>query len=141
MAEQSKIEPLSPWGQRVWAAIQYPFWLFLAWVVPTRWAAREWLEVTDVRVQRLGVISDADARAEGLSTVTKDGKLYKWGIPDRDGWPGTDDYGWPWCDWDVSPKKAFFRLWDAIHGKGAAEKNPTVWVYQFRRIENPEAGR
>ena len=124
---EHEAEELKQWNWKRRPAIHMP-----------RWASREWLEVEELRAQRLLNISEADARAEGLSAVTKDGTLYKWGIPDRDGCPGTDDFGWPWCDWDVSPQKAFFHLWDSIHGKGAAEKNPTVWIYQFRRIERPD---
>lgn len=100
-----------------------------------RWASRILLEVTEVRVERLQDISEDDARAEGLSTVTKDGSLWKWGIPDADGLPGTDDDGWHWCDWERSPVAAYRRLWESIHGPGSWDLNPWVRAVSFRRIE------
>ncbi|KAK4045245.1 hypothetical protein OUZ56_032653 [Daphnia magna] len=60
-----------------------------------RWASRLTLEVTDIRPEHIQSISPEDAIAEGLNRITKDGTLYKFGIADRDGLPGTDDDGWP----------------------------------------------
>lgn len=102
-----------------------------------RWGARIVLDVVDVRVERLQAITAEGAKAEGLATVTKDGSLWKWGIPDRDGYPGTDDHGWPWTDWSVDPIAAFRRGWDQINGaRGHTwESNPWVWVVSFRRVE------
>jgi hypothetical protein len=92
------------------------------------------LDVTGVRVERLQDIGEDDARAEGLKGVTKDGNLVKYGIPDRDGWPGTDDDGWPWHSWSADPRKAYERLWDSINDKRAPwSTNPWVWVVTFRR--------
>lgn len=55
-----------------------------------RWASRITLEVTDVRVERLQDISEADAIAEGLKRLSKDdGRTYKHGLPDSDGLPGS----------------------------------------------------
>ena len=79
-----------------------------------RWASRITLEITDVRVQRLQVISEGDAIAEGWE-------------PSADGNPGN---GGP-CDW-------FRALWDSINGKrpGCAwGDNPWVWAVSFRPIE------
>lgn len=97
-----------------------------------RWASRLTLEVTDVRAERLQDINEADVRAEGLSTVTKDGRLWKWGMPDRDGLPGTDNHGWPWTDWEKDPRQAFRKLWNSINGAGAWEANPWVAAYSFQ---------
>lgn len=102
-----------------------------------RWASRLTLEVTEIRVQRLQDISEADAAAEGLRGLTKDGgRTVKYGIPDRDGWPGTDDHGWPWHEWEVDPRKAFAKLWDKINGERAPwASNPWLWCVTFRRVE------
>lgn len=100
------------------------------------------LRVRTVRVELLGDISDVDARAEGLKALTKDGgQTVKWGIPDRDGWPGTDDHGWPWRDWNVDPRVAFATLWDRVHGAGAWERDRSkwVWVYGFE-VESGAGG-
>jgi hypothetical protein len=99
-----------------------------------RWASRITLEVTGVRVERLNEISKADACWEGLSEKTKDGSLVKYGIPDRDGWPGTDDDGWPWHDWRADPRDAFAHLWESVYGAGSWSANPWVWVVEFRRV-------
>lgn len=108
------------------------------WISPIfmpRWASRLTLIVESVRVERLGDISEEDAKAEGLACLSKDdGRTWKYGIADRDGWPGTDDDGWPWSDWNVDPRRAYARLWDGIHGKGAFEASPWVAALTFRVI-------
>ena len=91
------------------------------------------LEITDVRVERLNDISEEDAAAEGLSKITKDGSLFKYGIPDLDGLPGGCDVGWEWVDWNADPRRAFARLWNSIHGDGAWDANPFVWVISFQK--------
>jgi hypothetical protein len=74
-----------------------------------RFASRILLEITDVRVERLQDISEADARAEGFSI----------GPP-----PCIDDpIGW------------YRRLWDQINGSGAWDANPWVWAISFKRIK------
>jgi hypothetical protein len=111
---------------------------------PVRWtpsihmpraACRILLEITDVRVERLQDISSAQARAEGLARVTKDGALYKHGIPERDGLPGVADSGWPWCEWEADPRRAFAKLWAGINGAESWAANPWVWVVEFERVE------
>lgn len=91
--------------------------------------SRTTLVVTEVRVQRLQEISEADAIAEGFMALTKDGKTVKYGIPDRDGLPGGDDHGWPWPEWNADPRKAYATLWDRINGRGAWAANPEVAAY------------
>lgn len=102
-----------------------------------RWAARIILEVTDVRVERVQDITEEDAKAEGLSALSKDGgRLWKYGIPDRDKLPGNDDDGWHWTEWDADPRVAFRKLWDSINdarGFGWAP-NPWVWAITFKRV-------
>lgn len=100
-----------------------------------RWASRLTLEVVSVRVERLHDFTDNDAKAEGLSCLTKDGgRTYKYGIPDRDGLPGTDDTGWPWVEWARDPCEAFQRLWVSINGAESWDANPWVWRVEFKRI-------
>ena len=101
-----------------------------------RWASRILLEVTNVRVERLHDISEEDAIAEGLKAITKDGKTIKYGIPDRDGYPGNDDTGWDWCDWNVSPVSAYKMLWESINGQGSWDLNPFCWVIEFMVLNN-----
>lgn len=74
-----------------------------------RWASRILLEVTDIRVERLNAISDADALAEGCSS---DSML-------------SGD-----CLASV-----YARLWESINGEGSWKANPWVWVIGFRRVQ------
>lgn len=106
----------------------------------SRWASRLVLEVKSVSVERLHEITEDDARAEGLSCLSKDGgKTYKYGIPDRDGLPGADDVGQHWHEWKRDPLEAFRQLWDSINAARGYSwaSNPWVWRIEFRRVEAP----
>lgn len=83
-----------------------------------RWASRMTLIVTDVRVERLRDISEADAIAEGIEQSEK--------FPDR--------YLTPAGDYAV-PKVAYQRLWETINGPGSWDANPWVAAYTFRFIK------
>ncbi|MHB7569227.1 ASCH domain-containing protein [Citrobacter braakii] len=87
-----------------------------------RWASRILLEITDVRVDRLNGISEADARAEGMPSA---GEL----LPDY-----PDTYLTPVGDF-ATAKVAFQRLWESIYGKENWQADPWVWVIGFKRIE------
>lgn len=100
-----------------------------------RWASRVALEVADVRAEQLQEISEEDAKAEGLSCLSKDGgRTWKHGIPDRDGLPGSDDDGWEWTRWEVDPRRAYRTLWESIHGPDSWNANPWVWVLKLERV-------
>lgn len=96
-------------------------------------AARIWLKVTGITVERLQDITEDSAKAEGLACVTKDGDLYKYGIPDVDGQPGgyNNNSGWAWSDWSKIPTRAFQTLWESINGEDSWVQNPWVWVVKF----------
>lgn len=86
-----------------------------------RWASRITLEISDVRVERLCEISEADAVAEGLewrdecwATYDADGRMVCGGSPD--------------------PREAYRCLWININGPGSWDANPWVWALTFRRI-------
>lgn len=102
----------------------------------TRWASRIDLLIKNVRVERLQDISEADAIAEGLKAISKDGALYQYGIPDKDGLPGNDDIGWNWQDWEQDPRDGFKTLFQSINGVESWDKNPWVWVIEFERIKS-----
>lgn len=105
-----------------------------------RCASRITLEVTGISVERLRNISEEDAIAEGLSAITKDGQMVKYGISDRDGLPGNDDYGWHWSEWEKDPREAYRKLWESINGPGSWNANPWVWVIEFKRIQPRDGG-
>lgn len=95
-------------------------------------AARIWLEIESVRAEKLTDISEEDAKAEGFACKSKDnGRTWKYGIPDKDGLPGTDDIGWPWHEWSVKPISAFRVLWERINGLDSWQP-VWVWVITFR---------
>ena len=99
----------------------------------TRRASRLTLHVTDVRVQLLRDISEEDAQTEGLTQISKDGQLSKWGIPDRDGYPGSDNHGLHWCEWRNCARDAFRNLWDRLNAKRGLgwETNPWIVALSF----------
>lgn len=82
-------------------------------------AARIFLEVTNVRVERLNDISEGDAISEGI--ISKNEKLF------FDYENKTFHY--------LSPQNSFKSLWNSINKN--LEENPFVWVYTFERIERP----
>lgn len=92
-----------------------------------RWASRITLEVTDVKVERLQDISEADALAEGIAygpTCDEEGRSggFHW---DR---TREDETVWP------SAVAAYRALWESINGTGSWDANPHVWCISFRRI-------
>lgn len=96
-------------------------------------AVRIWLQKAATKVERACDISREDAIAEGLACISKDGgRTYKYGIPDLDGLPGTDNIGWPWHEWEVDPIEAFKKLWCKING--IETWNDWVWVNEFEII-------
>lgn len=58
-----------------------------------------------------------DVRIERIQEITEEDALAE-GVASRDG---------------------FIELWEAIHGRGAWEQNNWVWVYEFERVEVPNA--
>ncbi len=99
-------------------------------------AARIFLRVTNVRVERLQDITDSECMAEGICSWSKDGKLYKYYLADEEG-----DY--PDCEWSECPKTpqdAMQRIWDSTIKKSDLDRygwdaNPWVWVIEFERID------
>lgn len=104
-----------PWeGQATYTPGQFGFKRRHSMFMPKKYA-RLWLEVLEVRLERLQDISPADAKAEGDI--------------ERSGMPGYHLRGEK-ChiDW-------FRLLWDRINGKTLPwDLNPWVWVIVFRRI-------
>jgi hypothetical protein len=90
-----------------------------------RWASRLTLTITDVRVQKLQDISEADAVAEGcLMDPEPDeyGGLMPAEIAHES---GIGDIGWD------NAKDWYADLWDGIHGPNAWDANPWVSAISF----------
>ncbi|HBM2806306.1 hypothetical protein M7982_23720 [Enterobacter hormaechei subsp. xiangfangensis] len=85
-----------------------------------RWASRILLEITDVRVEQLKSISEEEARSEGVAQL-REGfwKHYQ---------PG-------WAQHQLSARGSFATLWESIYGFGEWDRNPWVWIIEFKRIE------
>lgn len=77
-------------------------------------AARIWLEITEVRVERLRDITEEDAKAEGA-------ECQLWQTLNN-----TDT---------TSHRNGFTTLWISINGDESWNKNPWVWVISFKRID------
>ena len=85
-----------------------------------KWMSRITLAVTDVRVERLQDISEADAIAEGAP-------LPRYGV-----WPFVDERR-GLTGQATSARAWFAMLWDSLHGPGAWEANPWVAAISFTR--------
>ena len=82
-----------------------------------RAASRINLEVVHVRVEKLQDISEADAIAEGA--------------------PGGHG-SIPGYLYAATPHEHYRHIWESINGAGSWDKNPWVWVVEFKRIEPPK---
>lgn len=89
-----------------------------------RWASRLTLTVTDVRVQRLQDISEADAVAEGIERLHggyhDDDDVYLNYLRKSDGFGGSG-----------AGRASFRTLWNSLHGPEAWDANPWVVAYSF----------
>lgn len=99
-----------------------------------REAARIFLRVKNVRVERLQEIDDAQAYAEGAE-----------GVPCN--CDGSEVFCSRCCNtgWFISPRSEFARIWDSTIKPVDRvfcgwRANPWVWVIEFQRIDREEAG-
>lgn len=98
-------------------------------------ACRIFLEITDIRVERLNDVSEEDAVAEGVEWRImgpeygrlQGKRLYK-------------DYAHPneLLTGPVFAKDSFEYLWESINGAESWKTNPWVWVVPFKQIDKPE---
>lgn len=91
-------------------------------------AARIWLEVVSVRVERLKDISEEQAKAEGIgrAEIAKGRMVYKDYTEGKQHHP--DDIN----DWFSVPQNSFCSLWKQINGAESWDANPWVWVVEFK---------
>lgn len=97
-------------------------------------AARIWLKVTDVRVERLQDITEEQACMEG--TDPWDEVCYE-----NNGWHPT--FSDPDSGGDPNMVDGFHKLWNSTIKKSDLDRygwdaNPYVWVISFERCEKPE---
>lgn len=97
-------------------------------------AARIWLKVADVRVERLQDITNDDALKEGTEGVRCDHA-------------GSGAYGCTDCmntGWLEPPIVEFMQIWDSTIKKSDIDRygwnaNPYVFVIEFERCDKPES--
>lgn len=87
-------------------------------------AARIWLKVTDVRVERLQDITDDGSKAEGAN------------------WKNGQNVGWE-EKMKRTATERFAEIWNRTIKKSDLDRygweaNPWVWVIEFERCEKPE---
>lgn len=113
----------------------------IGWEVPTRWrpsifmprwASRIQLEIVNLKVERLQDITEEDAFAEGvqIDAIQKEGKVHP--LIQLTGKYLPLNYGDP-----IKARSYFAAIWDSLNEKRGYswEKNPFVWVIEFRRIK------
>ncbi len=96
-------------------------------------AARIWLKVTDVRVERLQEITEDGALREGSQGIRCDHVAL-------------GEHGCTDCmntGWIEPPQVGFMQIWDSTIKKYDLDRygwdaNPWVWVIEFERCEKPE---
>ncbi|SHK93399.1 hypothetical protein SAMN05444266_101636 [Chitinophaga jiangningensis] len=100
-----------------------------------KWAARIWLQVLDVRVERLHQISDQDAIGEGITVLNRFGlTLYQNYDGVRDFLEGnkyTFDFG---KEIHSAAKASFCTLWMDVYGRDSWVTNPWVWVVKWQPL-------
>lgn len=90
-------------------------------------AARIWLRVTDIRVERLQDITEEQAIKEGCCT-----------FQDKIGNGKFNDV----IEFDLTAREAFAELWNSTLKKDSNctwAHNPWVWVIEFERCEKPKS--
>ena len=87
-------------------------------------AARHFVEITAVRAERLQDISEEDCFKEGIEEVIWRGKILK----------SSKHYFNSYESYDT-PIEAYAELIDRINGNGIWERNPWVWVYDFKLVK------
>lgn len=80
-----------------------------------KWAARIWLEITNIRVEKLRDISGKDAQKEG--------------------WPRHQEI-FPSINTEYKAKSWFAMLWNQINVKRGYgwDTNPWVWIIEFKKL-------
>ena len=91
--------------------------------------ARLFLEITDIKCERLHDISQSDAIAEGIQQLK-----YNSGV-------GILTYFTDYINsakTHLNPIKSYLSLWQSINGRKSLDSNPWVFAYTFRLIPKPE---
>ena len=104
-------------------------------------AARIWLEITDIRVERVRDITEEDVKAEGVRVPVSEANSVLWCLTDK--YPPHDympegilrEGNKSKVTSKMIFKAHFASLWDSINEKRGYgwESNPWVWIVEFKR--------
>lgn len=97
------------------------------------YACKHHIKITNVKVERLQDISDEDCLKEGIvrQEVISDESPFLYAY---DAFLNGDNKYFA-SRWFKNPKEAFAVLIDKVSGKGTWERNPFVWVYEFKLFD------
>ena len=98
-------------------------------------AARIFLQITDIRIERLQEITNEDAKAEGIIKLLVDNELPIPRIEYKNYLNPYKHHSLPET-WNT-PYHSFQSLWESINGSDSWELNPFVWVVEFKQIAKP----
>ncbi len=95
-------------------------------------AVRTYIQLTNIKVERLGDISEEDAIKEGIKYLGAD--LEFGGVEYPGDW--FENYGSKgYCF--LSAQDSFRSLWQFINGEGSWNPKLWVWVFEFKQVEKP----
>lgn len=91
-------------------------------------ACRLFLEIVDVRIERLNDISEQDAINEGVQPcfdeLSMEDRCQNYNNPSNKRFPLVHVVGYK-------------KLWEQLNGRGSWKENPWVWVVKYKRIDKP----
>lgn len=91
-------------------------------------ACRIFLEITDIRVERLQDISEEDAVKEGVPSFDEDLTIEQ----------RFNNYNNPSNRVYGSKKLGFKWFWQELYGIESFNENPWVWVIDFKKVDRPK---
>lgn len=94
-----------------------------------KWAARIWLEITDIRVEHLRDITEEQEEKEGINYLIEDEESSA-----GHGFNRAEYYSIGGCPMKYSPEK--YGMIAYLESVGLFwDENPWVWVVEFKRVE------
>lgn len=88
------------------------------------YACKHHIKIINIKVERLQNISDEDCLKEGIEEHLKG---VQYGFTSNIGYIGQYPFS--------TPREAFAALIDKVSGRGTWERNPFVWVYEFKLFD------